>query len=118
MQNLPRENELKPTLVQLIDGKTGYAPEPVDLKALEMVSMPKLQLDIILASRVEAERHRTELERLTMFLRERYYLEIADKAPQHQDTVVDAAIHYMSIERSAWRVRLRYLLAAITRIGR
>lgn len=51
-----------------------------------------------------ADRHMAE------FLRKNYSLEIGNQEIQHRGEALDAAIHYMLIERRRWRVRLCYLL--------
>ncbi len=46
---------------------------------------------------------KADFERLTLFIRDNYVIEIDRKEPQHQGSAVDCAIHYMKKERSGAR---------------
>ncbi len=46
---------------------------------------------------------KADFERLTLFIRDNYAIEIDRKEPQHQGSAVDCAIHYMKKERSGAR---------------
>ena len=89
--------------------------QPVDP---ETVPVTKSQLAALHARIHEAELERGQLSKLAELIGSRYYLEIGEKEPQHQTTAVDAAIHYMGVERRRWRIRVKYLMDSITRLGR
>jgi len=89
--------------------------QPVDP---ETVPVTKSQLAALHARIHEAELERGQLSKLAEFVGSRYYLEIGEKEHQHQTTAVDAAIHYMGVERQRWRIRIKYLVDSITRLGR
>jgi hypothetical protein len=83
----------------------------------ETVTVPAVQMELIKGELTQARTIMAEMEKLAVFIREHYHIEIAAEQRQHLASAADAAIHYMKIERSRWKIRIRYFLAAIERLG-
>lgn len=118
----PNEAEVKP-VQPVVEFRTK--PKGVEAavtfeaaKPTDTIQITVAQLNQLHSRLAESEKESQALIALTMFLRDNYYLEIKDKAPQHQTTQVDAAIYYLGIERRRFRVRLRYIVDAILKFGR
>lgn len=84
------------------------------------ITMSREEYDVLCTSlKAENLEYRRQVEQLALYLREHYYLEIRSGLVQHQrGTAVDAAIHYLNVERGRWRIKAKQLLAALFRYSK
>lgn len=105
----PRNNKPKTT------ASSGSSSNQPDQQ--EMVTIPKAQLTALQYDYETFKLYQDESIRLTQWMRAKYAREIREQEPQHRGNVVDAAIHYLGIERSRPRVVLANLVQRLMGVG-